>query len=103
MNEFCNERKISQDLKEKIRKTLEYNTQKNSFLWTEKTHVFNDLPLNLRYEIVMNVHKKAMSDILFFKECDDKYFVVRTLPLLKPFFLKEKSALWNAGANPDAS
>lgn len=103
MNEFCSERKISHNLKEKIRKTLEFNTQKNSFLWAEKTDVFADLPINLRYEIAMNVHKKVMTEILLFKECEDKYFVVRTLPLLKPFYVKEKEILWSAGSNPDAS
>ena len=103
MNEFCNEMKINNKLKERLRRTLEYNSQKNSFLWAEKTYIFNDLPINLRYEIAMNVHKKVMSEILFFKDCDDKYFVVRTLPLLKPLFIKEKESVWVAGSNPDAS
>lgn len=103
MNEFCNEMKISKSLKERLRKTLEYNSQKNSFTWAEKTNIFNDLPINLRYEIVMNVHDKVISEILFFKNCDDKFFVVRTVPLLKPLFLKSKDNIWTQGTNPDAS
>ena len=103
MNDFCDEMKIDNKLKERLKKTLEYNSQKNSFLWADKSNVFNDLPINLRYEIAMNVHQKVMSEILFFRECDDKYFVVRTLPLLKPLMVKEKELLWTVGANPDAS
>ena len=103
MNEFCNEMKINNSLKARLRKTLEYNSQKNSFLWTEKTNVFNDLPLNLRYEIAMSVNKKVMSEILFFRDCDDKYFVVRTVPLLKPLFIEERELIWMVGSNPDAS
>lgn len=103
MNEFCNEMKISKSLKDRLRKTLEYNTNKNSFTWAEKTNIFTDLPINLQYDIVMNVHDKIISEIFFFKNCGDKFFVVRTVPLLKPLFLKNMEALWRRGNNPDSS
>ena len=103
MNEFCNEMKIEKSLKEKLRKTLEYNAQKNSFTWAEKTNIFNDLPINLRYEIVMNVHNKAIYDLLFFRNCEDKNFVVRAVTMLKPLLMLEKEEVWTSGTNPYAS
>ena len=103
MNEFCNEMKISSTLKEKLRQTLEQNFQRNAFIWAEKTNIFNDLPINLRYEIVMNVHDRVISELLFFRNCEDKFFVVRIFPLLKPLVLKSKEELWAFGNNPDAS
>ena len=103
MNEFCNEMKINKNMKDKMRKTLEYNSQKNAFMWAEKTNIFNELPINLRYEIVMNFHDGVISEISFFKNCDDKFFVVRTIPLLKPLYLYGNETLWYHDTNPDAS
>lgn len=103
MNEFCNEMKIAKSLKDRLRKTLEYNTNKNSYSWAEKTNIFTDLPINLQYDIVMNVHDKIISEIFFFKNCGDKFFVVRTVPLLKPLFFQNMEAVWRKGNNPDAS
>ena len=53
MNEFCDEKKISKALKEKLKNAIEYNFSKNPFTWADKTNIFNDLPINLRYEIMM--------------------------------------------------
>lgn len=103
MNEFCNEMKINNTLKERMSKTLQYNSDKNSFLWAKKTDIFNDLPIDLRYEIIMKMQNKVISDILFFKNCDDKFFVIQIVPLLKPIWIQEKENIWIAGSNPDAS
>ena len=103
MNEFCNEMKIAKGFKDRLRKTLEYNTNKNSFSWAEKTNIFTDLPINLQYDIVMNVHDKIISEVFFFKNCGDKFFVVRAVPLLKPLFFKNMEAVWRKGNNPDSS
>ena len=103
MNEFCNEMKINNTLKERMSKTLQYNSDKNSFLWANKTDIFNDLPIDLRYEIIMKMQDKVISDILFFKNCDDKFFVIQIVPLLKPIWIPEKENIWIAGSNPDAS
>lgn len=103
MHEFCNEIKLNTNLKESLRKTLEYNAQKNPFIWVENTNAFNELPINLTYEIMMNLQNKVISEILFFKNCDDKYFVVKIVPLLKPLFLGEQENVWVSKTNPDAS
>jgi hypothetical protein len=52
-----------------MRKTLEYNSFKNAFTWASKTNIFDELPINLRHEIVMNFHDGVISKIYFFKNC----------------------------------
>ncbi len=51
---------ISSDLKKKMQDILEYNSQNNAFLWIEQTNIFNELPLDLRYEIIMDFHNQAL-------------------------------------------
>ena len=103
MNEFCQEMNISKKIKDKMRKTLEYNSLKNAFSWANKTNAFDELPINLRHEVVMNFHDKVISKIQFFSTCQDKYFVVRIVPLLKPLIIKERKTIWKKDSNPDAS
>ena len=67
MNEFCNEMKIGKVLKDKIKKQLEYNSNKNSFSWANKKGIFEEIPINLRYEMIMNMHNKVIQTINFFK------------------------------------
>lgn len=35
MNEFCREMMISKELKEKLKKVIEYNAHKNCFTWID--------------------------------------------------------------------
>ena len=37
-----------------MKSILEYNSKKNAFIWIEHTYIFNELPLDLRYEIIMD-------------------------------------------------
>jgi hypothetical protein len=63
MNEFCQEMKINKRTKDQMRKALEYNSLKNAFSWANKSNVFDELPINLRHEIVMNFHDSVISKI----------------------------------------
>lgn len=56
MNEFCVEKKISLNLREKLKETLEYSFDKNCFVWADNKYIFKDLPINLRYDIMLNIH-----------------------------------------------
>jgi len=35
MNEFCDEMKINKELKDKLKKALTYNSDKNCFSWAD--------------------------------------------------------------------
>ena len=102
MNEFCNEMKISKDLKLKLRKALTYNSDKNCFSWADQSNIFRQLPINLRYEICMNIHGGVMKTFNFFTLEDDKYFVVKIVPMLKPLHMLEGEYLWQENWNPES-
>lgn len=53
MNEFCNEKNISKALKDKLKLAIEYNFDRNPFTWADKKNMFTDLPIKLRYDIMM--------------------------------------------------
>lgn len=53
MNEFCNEKNIKKALKDKLKQAIEYNFDRNPFTWADKTNMFADFPINLKYDIMM--------------------------------------------------
>ena len=42
-----------------------------------------------------------MKSFNFFTMEDDKYFVVRLVPILKPLHMEEGEYLWRSGWNPE--
>ena len=94
MNEFCNEMKLGKPLKEKIKRQLEYNSNNNSFSWIDKKSIFDEIPVSLVYEVIMNMNNKIISEINFFHTQDDKYFISTLVPLLKPRFFKAGQYIW---------
>ena len=67
---------------------LDYNSKNNAFIWIGESNIFDELPLDLKYEVIMDFHNNALRDINFFSECQDKYFIIRIAPLLRPYFMK---------------
>lgn len=89
MNEFCVEKKISKQLRDKLKDTLEYNFSRNCFTWADNTHIFKDLPINLRFEIMMSIHGGVFGNMQLFQLIEDKAFLVKVVPLLKPLLMLE--------------
>jgi hypothetical protein len=48
LNEFCKEAKLDKDLRERLKKSIEYSSTKNFFSWIEKHKVFSELPSHLK-------------------------------------------------------
>ncbi|CAD8102523.1 unnamed protein product [Paramecium sonneborni] len=102
LNEFCVEKKISLNLREKLKETLEYSFDKNCFTWADNKYIFKDLPINLRYEIMLNIHNGVFGNMQLFQLVDDKQFLVKVVPLLKPILFLESEIIWEQNSNPDA-
>lgn len=51
LNTFAKETRLSKSIKEKIKKLLCYNSNKNFFSWIERQDLFKDLPSNLKNEV----------------------------------------------------
>ena len=48
---FCQEAKIKNEIKKKMKEALEYNTQRNFFSLIDKYSIFSELPPNLKSEV----------------------------------------------------
>jgi len=101
-NEFAHEIKASKVLKRRIRKILEYNSLRNCFSWANKKEVFSEIPIPLRFEIVMTMHNEIFTTIPFFREHSDKYFVVTIIELLKPLQVNARDFLWKEGDSAES-
>jgi len=62
----------------------------------EKFIIFQSLPLFLRSEMILSMHKKGISDFNFFKY-SDKEFIIAVLPLLKNNSLAKNDILISEG------
>jgi len=103
MDEFIDQIKAPKSLKRRLRKVLEYNAVKNAFEWANKRKIFSEIPINLRYEIVMAMHNGLLSNILLFREHSDKYFIVTITEALKPLQIKANDFIWKAGESAEFS
>jgi len=102
-NEFAKEIKAPKSLKARIRKILEYNSLRNCFSWANKKDIFSEIPISLRYEIIMAMHGGILGTIPFFREHSDKYFVVTIAEILKPLQVAARDFLWKEGDSAESS
>ncbi|KAL4438790.1 hypothetical protein ABPG74_013463 [Tetrahymena malaccensis] len=95
MNEYCNEMKIPNSVKKQLKDALQYTLDRNSFFWANQNKIFDQLPMNLKYEICMNIYKGVMKTFSFFNLSEDQSFVVRLIPQLRPLKLNPGDIIWN--------
>lgn len=50
---------------------------KNPYIWARGKHIFDELSVDLKYKIAMQVQEKMMSRIKLFADCTDQYFIIR--------------------------
>ncbi|KAL4471127.1 hypothetical protein ABPG72_006508 [Tetrahymena utriculariae] len=95
MNEYCNEMKIPNSVKKQLKEALQYTLDRNSFFWANQNKIFDQLPMNLKYEICMNIYRGVMKTFSFFNLTEDQSFVVRLIPQLRPLKLNPGDIIWN--------
>jgi hypothetical protein len=102
LNQFSKETKLSSNLKDKIKKILIYNSQKNVFSWLDKQEIFNELPANLKFEIAKSMRNGFLKDILFFTPKYDS-FIAMIVPFLLPLNFQNKEPIYKKNDHPTAS
>jgi hypothetical protein len=100
IDEFAKESQLHKDLKLKLRHALQYSTDKTGFSWTDKQHIFNELPKGLRYEVAMAMHHGAARKIPFFKGRDN-VFVSTIIPFLQHQFCNKDEFVYEEGEYAD--
>jgi CRP-like cAMP-binding protein len=101
LNEFAKETKLSSNLKERVKKILIYNSQKNVFSWIDKQEIFNELPANLKCDIAKSMREGFLKDIAFFNSKEDA-FVAMIVPFLVPLNFQEKEPIYKKSDHPNA-
>ncbi len=97
LDEFCKELNIKDETKQKLKASIEYSANKITYQWLDpKQVIFNELPMRLKYELLVSLYKKLILDCPFFNSFDIS-FVIKIVPLLKPLFVKAGDTIWTEG------
>lgn len=97
LDEFCKELNIKEETKQKLKASIEYSANKITYQWLDpKQIIFNELPMRLKYELLVSLYKKLILDCPFFNSFDIS-FVIKIVPLLKPLFIKSGEQVWLEG------
>jgi Ion channel len=97
LDEFCKELNIKEETKQKLKASIEYSANKITYQWLDpKQVIFNELPMRLKYELLVSLYKKLILDCPFFNSFDIS-FVIKIVPLLKPLFIKAGESIWCEG------
>jgi hyperpolarization activated cyclic nucleotide-gated potassium channel 1 len=95
-HELAKETGISPEVKRKITAVVTYNTQKLGTIWSDKHSLFNELPIDLRYEIARTMYNGIACEMPFLKHRDSA-FVVYVMPRLRPLLLNDGSTVYREG------
>jgi len=85
--------KIPKNLNRQIKRSIKNMYTK---VHMEKFIIFDSLPLVLKRELILSMHKKGISNFIFFKY-SDKEFIITVLPLLKTQQLSKNDVLVSIG------
>lgn len=97
LDEFCKELNIKEETKQKLKASIEYSANKITYQWLDpKQVIFNELPMRLKYEMLVSLYEKLILDCPFFNSFDIS-FVIKVVPLLKPLFIKAGEPIWSEG------
>ena len=100
INSFAQEAHLPKEMRQRLRKVLEYNNTKISFeSVAHKKEIFEELPLKLRCEVAMAMHHGALKTIHFFQN-KDPTFIVAIVPLLKPLKASQQERIYIKGDPP---
>ena len=100
IDSFAAEAHLPREMRQRLRKVLEYNNSKISFKTVEyQSEIFEELPLKLRCEVAMAMHHGALKIITFFHN-KDPTFIVAIVPLLKPLQARVNEILYEDGDPP---
>ena len=72
---------------------LRYSTDFEGYSWKNKEDIFNELPMRIRYEVTMVMHRQAAERIQFFSN-KDPVFITAIIPLLTPVQLNKQEMLF---------
>jgi hyperpolarization activated cyclic nucleotide-gated potassium channel 1 len=96
IDQFAKDVEISSLLKRRLKRALSYSIETAGSSIADKHELFEELPKNLRYEIVLLLHNKAAARMQLFKN-RDSMFVIAIVPFLTPLFVDAGEFVFRVG------
>ena len=97
---FVKDSKLSKDLRRRLKHAIQYHTDTIGFSWADKSHIFNELPRDLRYEVSVAMYSGAIQKFPFFMD-KNPAFVSSVAIYLTPLFLKAHEILYYQNEHAD--
>mmetsp|Transcript_26194 Transcript_26194/g.46721 ORF Transcript_26194/g.46721 Transcript_26194/m.46721 type:complete len:349 (-) Transcript_26194:1175-2221(-) len=95
-NSFVKEAGISEQCKKKIISMIKYNTSKVGAIFSDRHSLFDELPKQLKYEVVMSMYNGIVGELTFFKK-KDSAFIVFVMPRMKPASYEDGDYIYHLG------
>ena len=102
LSEFCKDAKIPKALREEMRESVEYTTQKGMFSWMDKQKIFAELPPQIKSEVAKQMYGGMINKVRFFKN-KDSTFISLVVPMLQPYKAARKERVYSRDDHPTAS
>lgn len=97
---FCTDSKLSKDLRRRLKHAITYHTEKIGFSWSDKSHIFNELPRDLKYEVSVAMYNGAIQKFPYFMD-KNSVFVSFVAIFLTPLFIKAHEILYYQNEHAD--
>lgn len=95
-NAFVKDTGISEQCKKKIIQLIKYNTTKVGAIFSDKHSLFDELPKQLKYEVVLSMYNGIVAELPFFNKRDTA-FVVFIMPRLRPVSYRDGEYIYRYG------
>lgn len=99
MDEFAKETGLSKELRLKVKRALEYNSLRSVFNEHERNEFFDEIPIDVKFEIAESMHRGLINKLNFFKD-KDRVFTATMVPLLQPLKVHKGEIVYRTGEYP---
>ncbi|KAL4456621.1 hypothetical protein ABPG74_000728 [Tetrahymena malaccensis] len=100
MDEFCTQTNLPKHIKDKIRRALQYSTNKSLLSSTEKEDFFDSIPTKLKTNLAQGMFKGMITEVPFLKN-KDSFFLANLLPMLQPLKLCKGDYVYKKDSYPN--
>jgi CRP-like cAMP-binding protein len=93
IDEFVRDAHLDRSMRNRLRTSIKYNSEKEGYSLTDKQDLFYELPKSLRHEVAMVMHQGVVKELPFFTE-RDPMLAATVVPFLQHLFVKSGSPVY---------
>lgn len=100
MDEFCQETRLPKQIRDRIRRVLEYNSIVNVFSHKDRDDFLMEIPTHLKYQIANAMYTGLKTRLSFFHQ-KDQVFISTFIPKLQPLKVSAGEHIYFKGEYPN--